>query len=135
MSSLLRRVRGLSIGSASVAGREPPARELREAVLENLRRILWTSQGSVPAAPDLGVPDVGDMLQAGPKGQANFIIALRATIEKFEPRLHRVEIELTRAGEDQNVRIDISGELRIGRERRNTRFSATIEPSRRMTVT
>lgn len=130
MRSLLQRIAHpeLTVGRASAG------RELRESILINLRQLLGTSIGSVPSAPDYGVSDIGEALHSGIEGQKIFLLALQRAIERYEPRLKAVRLTYQSPGDDFTIRIEIVGELRVGRERHIAKFSASVEPSRRLTI-
>ncbi len=74
----------------------PSAQEDLDALVESVRRqlarLLNSRQGMSEAAPDYGLPALADLMA----GRADYIQlvqeAVRATIEKYEPRLRRVRV-------------------------------------------
>ncbi len=96
-SSLLERLRKPGAGTA----RGADAGATKAAVLRHLRRLLNTRQGMALSAPDYGVPDFMDALRHLPESAGEMERAIKASIEKFEPRLHDVEVEY--APEERDV--------------------------------
>ncbi len=96
-SSLLERLRNPGAGSAHAA--DPG--DVKAAVLRHLRRLLNTRQGMAPAMLEYGVPDFMDALRHLPESASEMERAIKASIERFEPRLHDVEVEY--APEERDV--------------------------------
>lgn len=61
-------------------------------VLANLRLLLNTRVGDAAAAPDFGVPDLADLLHQFPAVSPALQQALRAAIDRHEPRLRGVQV-------------------------------------------
>lgn len=58
-----------------------------------LGRILNTRQGSSPATPDLGMPDITDLVRSfGGEQIRDIEEAIATTIARFEPRLRDVRV-------------------------------------------
>lgn len=83
--------------SARSPGRyEPSAKEdldaLMESVRRNLTRLLNSRHGMSEAMPDYGLPALSDLTI----GSGDYVYrveeAIRAAVEKYEPRLRRVRV-------------------------------------------
>ena len=80
--------------------------KLRSSVIENLRMVLSTRQGSVQHLPDFGMPDIlqlyfdsGNSLDPVKKVLGNAIL-------KYEPRIGNVEIQQSNF-EQESMRISL----------------------------
>ena len=68
------------------------------SVLKHLQRILNTRQGSVPIAPDYGMPDFTNIDSTfGPSDVPIMERTLASVISKYEPRLSDVQVRFTPA--------------------------------------
>jgi len=76
------------------------SRRIVDSVLRHLQRILNTKQGNVPIAEDYGVPDFTDFLDDLPDSVREIEKTLRLTIQKYEPRLKAVKVNLIPQEED-----------------------------------
>jgi len=65
---------------------------LAEAVRRNLAKLLNSRQGMSPAQPDYGLPSLTDVPLEGTNALAALRDKIRATIERYEPRLRRVRV-------------------------------------------
>ena len=94
-------------------GREDP-RKVIDSVIAHLRRLLNTRQGSVPIAPDYGIPDFMHVLQGGPEASLDMESALRAVIEAYEPRLAGVRVTYMAVDDvGSPLRFNIQAKLRM----------------------
>jgi type VI secretion system protein len=85
---------------------------LSESVMANLRNLLNTRQGLSSTAPDYGIPDLVDVLHSFPDAINGMRKAIKASIEKYEPRLRRVNVKYVESpGEIQALRYEITAEL------------------------
>lgn len=101
--------------------------KLRRSIVENLKKVLQTRQGSVLHLPDFGIPDIRQIyfeegtIDAVPKQIAE-------TITKYEPRLTDVKVAASRFDE-KNMRISLKVSAKIkelpGKEVLLTEFSST----------
>ncbi len=114
--------------------REDPSEVVR-SVLRNLHRILNARLGHAPAQPDLGTPAPSDIVRAGPEAIGWIGEALRACIEKYEPRLEGVEvIPVEGGGEALSLHFQVTARLAGGREAMPVSFDTTVDPSGRIRV-
>ena len=69
-----------------------PAR-MSESIARHLTRMLNVRQGNCAALPDYGMPDFNDLIGQFPDGLNQIRRAIRASIERYEPRLRRVKVK------------------------------------------
>ena len=86
----LERIRGR--GGSIHAGE--PARSMTDAVRDHLYLLLNTRRGSVGHLPDYGIPDLSEVYEGLPASLETLRRAIKATIDKYEPRLQRVNVKL-----------------------------------------
>jgi type VI secretion system protein len=102
-------------------GKEDP-RRIVDSIVRHLQRILNTKQGNVPIADDYGTPDFTDFFLTLPKTESDpkreIEKAIRLAIQKYEPRLKGVRVNLIdqdEGGGDQpdplTIRFQITGRL------------------------
>ena len=85
---------------------------MSESVMANLRHLLNTRQGFSVTAPDYGIPDLVDVLHNFPDAINGMRKAIKASIEKYEPRLRRVNVKYIESpGDIQALRYEITAEL------------------------
>ncbi len=70
------------------------AEALREAVRQNLVRLLNARHGMSQAAPDYGLPAMVDLITGSGEHLAIMQRAIRTTVEKYEPRLRSVRVSI-----------------------------------------
>lgn len=70
------------------------AEALREAVRQNLIRLLNARHGMSQAAPDYGLPAMVDLITGSGEHLASMQRAIRTTVEKYEPRLRSVRVSV-----------------------------------------
>lgn len=69
---------------------------LVDSILEHLRRILNTRQGSVPIDPQFGVPDFTNLAGSFSSGTTGQMIEdMTRMIQRYEPRLRHPQITFT----------------------------------------
>ena len=105
----------------------PEDQKLRQSIIENLKMVLATRQGSVKHLPDFGIPDIKQIyFDEGPIESVPKRIC--ETILKYEPRLTNVRVK-KKNFDDKNLRItlEISAEIKQspGKEILLTEFSST----------
>ena len=85
---------------------------LAESVLANLRRLLNSRHGIAPIQTDYGIPDLCDVIHDFPDAIAAMRKAIKATLEKYEPRLRRINVKHVDAPDDLlALRFEITAEL------------------------
>jgi len=101
-----------------------------ESVLGNLRRLLNSRHGIAPIAADYGIPDLSDVVHNFPEATAKLRLAIKAAIEKYEPRLRRVNVRsVERPDEPLSLRFEITAELIAEERNASVWFETRIDPS------
>ncbi len=73
---------------------------LEASILAHLRRMLNSRQGHALVAPDYGMPDLSEALRTYPSSISSVEQAIRASIEKYEPRLRDVSVRFVESERD-----------------------------------
>lgn len=89
--SFLERLRAPEPGAARTISENTG--RLAQSVLENLRRLLNSRQGIAPTDPGYGIPDLCDVVHDFPDATGDMRKAIKASIERFEPRLRKVSVK------------------------------------------
>lgn len=85
---------------------------MTEAVLEHVRQLLNSRQGLAPACMDYGMPDLCDLVYSFPQAAGDLRKAIKASLEKYEPRLRRVIVNQAESAEEPlTLRYEIRAEL------------------------
>jgi type VI secretion system protein len=80
------------------------------SIRAHLSRLLNARQGSLTHLPDYGLPDVAAIYQGLPYSIDDLISAIKTCIEKYEPRLHNVQIKPeSNSAKDCVLHLNISG--------------------------
>ena len=69
--------------------------KLRSSIIENLRMVLSTRQGSVQHLPDFGMPDILQLYFNSDNSIDPIKKEIRNVILKYEPRIAEVEVHKT----------------------------------------
>jgi type VI secretion system protein len=72
----------------------PEEEQRLHSILGNLARLFNTRQGSLVHVPDFGLPDITDVSRALPERVDALRRAIRDAVQRYEPRLQRVRVEL-----------------------------------------
>ena len=106
-----------------------------ESILANLRNVLNTNQGNCLTDEHYGLPHVTTIRSAMPWSIASFVAAIRATIERHEPRLSNVRVRHA-PGNDRGMalRFEISGLVQDEDRRTSVRFETYADEEGRMKV-
>ncbi len=108
--------------------REDPRRVV-DSVMRNLQKLLNTRQGEALIQPDYGMPDITECAEGSPETLDRVCRAIKTTVEKFEPRLHRVRVTHLPTGNDLNLHFGITGQIVTEREQIPVYFNTTVNPS------
>lgn len=128
-NGLLRRVKAGSRGD----NRRTTDLDIRESVLEHLRIMCTTRQGTMSTCADFGVCDVSELLHAFPDAIADMARSIRHTILTYEPRLANVRVRHIPA-EDLTLRFEITAQL-VGQTGKSpVAFETTVDAARRVNV-
>lgn len=89
------------------------------AIVQHVRALLGTRQGSAPSTPGYGLQDITDAIHSYPVGAQQIGSRIRAAIEAFEPRLARgVLVELIDS--DAPLHLEYRIVARLASDRRRT---------------
>lgn len=85
---------------------------LEASILAHLRRMLNSRQGHALVALDYGMPDLSEALRTFPSSISMVEQAVRASIERYEPRLRDVSVRFVDTEEDiLTLSFEIRGRL------------------------
>jgi len=106
-----------------------------DSVLNHLRNMLNTRQGSVLTLPDYGLPDFNDIASNFPDAIFELRRIIKQSIESYEPRLSRVKVDYSR-DEDKplSMRYEITAQLNLGDENASVWFETTLDSQGRVKV-
>jgi type VI secretion system protein len=131
--SLIERLR--SAESAGPRRGEDSLQGTADSVLRHLQRMLNTRRGNAPTVPDYGVPDLTDMGRGFPESAAVLQEALRACIEKYEPRLRDVSVRYKESPDDVlSMSFEVTGRLVAQGDEAGVWFLTRIDPEGRIDV-
>lgn len=112
---------------------EESTRRIIDSVLRHLQRILNTKRGNVPIAEDYGVPDFTDLLRSYPESIRDLERSIRQTIQKYEPRLKAVRLNLIPQDEDMlTLRFQIIARLAVKQE--NILFETVLDSDGKVSI-
>ncbi|MCP1314009.1 MULTISPECIES: type VI secretion system baseplate subunit TssE [unclassified Halomonas] len=98
--------------------------EVVESIKRHLVELLNSHPGNSACAPELGLLDFNDATIGVLDLELNIQQAIRQCIERFEPRVKRVEVEsLPNAGDPLQLRFQVHATVDLG----NDRTQATID--------
>ncbi len=109
MLSIYETLQGRHLNGEPVA--EYPTMDDRLASIhDHLIRLLNARQGVLSHLPDYGLPDLNRFYQDLPYSEGDMAMAVKSVIEKYEPRLHKVQVlPMPRDIQFAIVRMEISG--------------------------
>jgi type VI secretion system protein len=103
---------------------------LVDSVLANVRRLLNSRHGMAAIQDEYVIPDLSDLLHSFPEANARMRVAVKAAIEKYEPRLRRVSVKQANDPEDLfALRMEITAELVTEGTKMPVWFETRIDPS------
>ncbi|MFH1096361.1 MAG: type VI secretion system baseplate subunit TssE [Candidatus Desantisbacteria bacterium] len=106
-----------------------------EAIQDHLILLLNTRQGSVSHLPDYGLPDLSIVYSSFPKSVEFLQRSIKDTIEKYEPRLQNVRVQIQREEYTVfEVAFKISAEVNTEGKIAEIQFSTTISNTGRTNV-
>ena len=102
--------------------------QLADSVMGNLRKLLNSLQGNSPIRQEYGIPPIVDLLHDFPDAIGGMRKAIKATIERHEPRLKRVNVRHVKTPDDPlALNFEISAELVTEDEKATVQFSTRID--------
>lgn len=109
--------------------------ELVRSVLRHLQRMLNSRQGHAPAQMDYGIPDPSEVVHNFPNAIGQVQRAIRACIEKYEPRLTAVNVMHVESEDDLfALRFQITAQLRTAKEMPYVCFDTLMDSTGRIQV-
>ena len=98
-----------------------------ESVLTHLRKMLNVRQGSVATLPDYGIPDLNSLFTEYPDAVQALRRIIRASLEKYEPRLRRVTVRYLPDEENPLIlRFEIKARLAMDDQDSPIRFETVV---------
>jgi len=130
--TLLTRIRRPELATAR---REVSDQEVRDSVLDHLRLMCTTRQGTMITSPTFGVPDLSEIVHSFPDAINVMAKALKQSIIDHEPRLKNAVIRHV-PNEDATLtlRFEIVGTIINGDQRAAVKFETTIDDRRAVRV-
>jgi type VI secretion system protein len=102
---------------------------LADSVMANLRRLLNSRNGVTPTRDDYGIPDLSDMVHSFPEATSRMRTAIKAAIERFEPRLRQVSVKPVASPDDPlALHLEITAQLVTSDQRASVWFETRIDP-------
>ncbi|MGE3673127.1 MAG: type VI secretion system baseplate subunit TssE [Polyangiaceae bacterium] len=130
--SLLSKIRNPDLARAR---RSYPEHEIRSSILDHLRLMCGTRQGSMLTCPDFGVADPSDLVHGFPDAQAILARSIRTTIETYEPRLQNVRVRFAPDDSlDLVLRFEVSAQVVLEGSKLPISFETSLDASRRLNV-
>ena len=133
--TLLERLANPRAEEARSAEANPAA--LTASVVGHLRQLLNSRQGNAPAQDDYGLPDISEMVHSFPASASGLQRAIKAIIEKYEPRLTGVNVMLVESEDDVLcLRFQITAQIVSPSEKRRRPIyvDTVVESSGRISV-
>lgn len=111
------------------------SRDVSESILRNLQSLLNTTQGNCLTDAKYGLPHMTTIQSTMPDSVRGFLAAIKATIEKNEPRLKSLRVRHSPARDDRmELRFEISGLIVDEDERTSVRFETFVDDDGRMKI-
>jgi type VI secretion system lysozyme-like protein len=109
--------------------------DVQNSILSNLQCLLNTCRGNCLIDPDYGLPHMTEIRSAMPDSIRTFEAAIRAAIERNEPRLVNIRVRHTpHAEHGLELRFEISGLVMDEQERTAMRFETYADEEGRLIV-
>jgi type VI secretion system protein len=111
---LFESITGHFLDQTPVTGIAPAGRRI-VSIMDHLNRLFNTREGSLPHLKDYGLPDISDIYRKMPHGIEELQKAIKRTIERYEPRLHKIKV-VPKETDPKEFRLVfiLTGELREG---------------------
>lgn len=108
--------------------------DVERAVVQHVRQILNTRQGSSLTCPDYGLIEVSEVLHDFPDAVGLIQRAIKACIQTYEPRLKNVQVRHVKDGGSSvagmSLEFEILGQIQLeGGRRQPLRFATSVDPS------
>ncbi|WP_049790308.1 type VI secretion system baseplate subunit TssE [Pusillimonas sp. T7-7] len=109
---------------------------LVNSILEHLRRILNTRQGSVPVDPEFGVPDFTNLAGSFSTGTTDQIVQdMSRMIQRYEPRLRQAQVTFA-ANRDEvlSLAFSIAGTVNVDDREIPVRLTSQVAANGRVSL-
>ena len=113
-----------------VAANELASRASRTDVAEiiaHLRSILNTRVGEAATVPDFGIEDLSDLTVLFPDAADTWANSIKATIEKYEPRLTNLRVRPKESDQALTVAFEISARLAMDENKKVVQFNTNVD--------
>ncbi|MCE9681851.1 type VI secretion system baseplate subunit TssE [Halomonas alkalisoli] len=118
-------------GQPVEAGGEASLADTVESIKRHLVDLLNSHPGHSECAPELGLLDFNDATIGVLDLELNIQRAIRQCIERFEPRVQRVEVEsLPHGGDPLQLRFQVHATLDLGRGNAQTTIDLLLNDKR-----
>jgi type VI secretion system protein len=108
---------------------------LADSVLRNLRGLLNSHHGNVPTRDDYGIPPIVDVLHNFPDAIGGMRKAIKSTIEKYEPRLRKVNVRhVENPADPLALNFEITAEIIAEDEKQSVQITTRIDGSGQVRV-
>ena len=107
--------------------------DVERSIAAHLRVLFGSREGAAAAAPELGRPDLTDLVHTWPEGVRAVERSLRTLVERFEPRLTEVSVRAASSTDPLALAFQVRGRVR-GAGPRVVRFLTEIDSLGRCTV-
>jgi len=106
------------------------------SILHHLQRLLNARRGHAAAQMDYGIPDPYEVLHGQGDAIGQMAKAIKASIEKFEPRLTDVQVRYVANTDDVlSLRFQIVGQLAKSKDQAPVVFDTHVGHSGRIKIT
>lgn len=72
----------------------PESQLKTRSIIDHLSRLLNTRAGSISHLLDYGIPEFSELYHSTPVGIRRLQIAIKRTVEKYEPRLKNIRVDV-----------------------------------------
>lgn len=104
------------------------------SILRHLERLLNSREGSAPAQLDYGIPDPQEVMHNHSDALQVIRKAIKASIEKYEPRLTNVSVTQVSSEDVLALRFQITAQLAGGKERVPVLFDTVVDATGRIRI-
>lgn len=103
---------------------------ITKSIIHSIQNLLNSRIGHAPAQMDYGIPEPSEITRAYPNGLGDMQRAIRASLEKYEPRLTSINVmHVETAEEEMSLRFQITAQLATSKERIPVCFDTLVRGS------
>ena len=122
------------INCQSKASSLSPSRTAVDSVVEHLRRMLNSRQGSTLMNPSYGMPDFSDLRAEVPDSVSDIEALIAGVIRACEPRLSQIAVKFMYQDEQRILYFQIQGFLATDREKKTVYLESSVDTFGKMAV-